>query len=131
VTVPPSVGERTRDMLRAFVARTLSEEKLDAPRTEYSVSVSLLQLRRYVGPDDQQPTLVCILDVALHDARGALVGSLRGRGSGPATDADALRGVLEVAVRATFARLPDALMLADKAQRGRPAPTRSAGFARR
>lgn len=116
VKVPASVGERTREALRETVARALSDAKLDAPRTEYSVSVSLLQLRRYVGPDDQQPRLVCIIDMALHDARGVLVGSLSGRASGSATDATAARDVLDAATRSTIARLPEALKLADKAQ---------------
>jgi len=121
VTVPASVGARTREALRAAVARTLSDAKLDSPHAEYSVSVSLLELRRYVGPDDQNPELVCILDVALHDARGALVGSLSGRASGSATARRATEDVLDAAARATFSRLPEALKLADKAQ-GTSAP---------
>jgi hypothetical protein len=131
VKVPASVGERTRDTLRAAVARALSDAKLDAPRTEYSVSVSLLQLRRYIGPDDQQPRLVCIVDVALHDARGVLVGSLSGRASGSAADANATRDVLDAATRSTISRLPEALKLADRAQRVTTAPKPRARLARR
>jgi hypothetical protein len=131
VKVPVSAGERTRETLRDAVARALSDAKLDAPRTEYSVSVSLLQLRRYIGPDDQQPRLVCILDVALHDARGVLIGSLSGRASGSAADANATRDVLDAATRSTISRLPEALKLADRAQRGTTAPKPRGRLARR
>jgi hypothetical protein len=131
VKVPASVGEQTRETLRDSVARALSDAKLDSPRIEYSVSVSLLQLRRYIGPDDQQPRLVCILDVALHDARGVLVGSLSGRASASAADATATRDVLEAATRSTIARLPEALKLADKAQRVTTTPKPRGRVARR
>jgi hypothetical protein len=131
VKVPASVGEQTRETLRDAVARALSDEKLDSPRIEYSVSVSLLQLRRYIGPDDQEPRLVCILDIALHDARGVLVGSLSGRASSSATDATATRDVLEAATRSTISRLPEALKLADKAQRVTAAPKHRGRVARR
>lgn len=132
VKVPASVGERTRETLRDSVARALSDAKLDSPHTAYSVSVSLLQLRRYIGPDDQLPRLVCILDVALHDSRGVLVGSLSGRASGSATDVTATRDVMDAATRSTIARLPEALMLAEKAQqRTTTAPKPRGRLARR
>ncbi|HVW26730.1 MAG TPA: hypothetical protein VHC69_15285 [Polyangiaceae bacterium] len=124
VTVPASAGARTRAALRAAVARALSDAKLDSPRVEYSLSVSLRELRRYVGPDDQKPELVCILDVALHDARGALVGSLSGRASGSATAPKATEEVLGAATRATLARLPEALKLADQARAASGPPKR-------
>jgi hypothetical protein len=100
-------------MLRDAVERRLSET---APQTttrgKYSVSVALLQLRRYIGPDGDEPRTVCIVDLALHDASGVLVGSVRGRAAAvSATPEDALDGAARVAA----SRVPEALRLVAQA----------------
>jgi hypothetical protein len=108
VTIPPSASEHTRAMVREAVERRLSEIAPDATRGTYSASVALLQLRRYIGPDGDEPQTVCIVDLALHDASGVLVGSVRGR----ATAASASpQDALDAAARGAASRVPEALQM--------------------
>ena len=125
VSVPASLGERTRVALRDAVARNLADVKVGATEDRYSVSVALVQLRRYVGPDEPTLRIVCILDVALHDAQGALVGSLRGRASGASV---ATSDMLDAAAHSAISRLPEAVRMAEQSRR--PAGAR-ASYARR
>ncbi|HEX4335220.1 MAG TPA: hypothetical protein VH062_04860 [Polyangiaceae bacterium] len=127
VSVPATVSSRTRVALRDAIARHLSETQLGATSSPYSVSVSLQQMRRYVGPDDQETKTICIVDVALHDARGALVGSLRGRASGASTTGN---DVLDAAARSAVTRLPEALRMAEQVAHGQSASA-SQTYARR
>ncbi len=108
VTVPPWVSERTREALRDVVEQRLSEAKLGATRVAYSVSVSLLQLRRYIGPEGNEPRTVCIVDLALHDESGVLVGSVRGRASAVSAT---LHDALDAAARSAASRVPEALRM--------------------
>jgi len=112
VTVPPSVSERTRTMLRDAVEQRLSEIAPVVARGGYSASVALLQLRRYIGPDSDEPRTVCIVDLALHDANGVIVGSVRGRASAVAVTP---QEVLDAAARSAVSRVPEAMRMVTEA----------------
>jgi hypothetical protein len=127
VSVPPSVSARTRAALHDAIALELSQAKIDAKNPVSSVSVSLVQLRRYIGPDGPAPRTVCIVDVALHDPHGVLVGSLRGRASGAVSET---RDVLTAAARSALSRLPEATRLAGQVRQGQGAGTEQT-YARR
>jgi hypothetical protein len=121
VTVPPTMSERTRTMLRDAVEQRLSEIAPDMSRGGYSASVALLQLRRYIGPDSNEPRTVCIVDLALHDASGVIVGSVRGRASAVAMTP---QEILDAAARSAAARVPDALRMVTEASKARGAYAR-------
>jgi hypothetical protein len=110
VSAPPSVDARTRATLRDAVRERLSGLDRTSSSGEYSVSVSLVQLRRYVGPDGHEPRVVCIVDLALRDARDVLVGSVRGRAT---TDGTRFAPSLDAAARSAVARVPDLLHAAE------------------
>jgi hypothetical protein len=77
------------------------------------LSPSLVQLRRYVDSGDSEPKLVCIVDVALRDGHGALVGSVRGSVTAEgATEREAVAAAVHSAMR----RVPQAIRLAQQAQ---------------
>ena len=108
-------------MLRDAVEQRLSEIAPDMSRGGYSASVALLQLRRYIGPDSDEPRTVCIVDLALHDASGVIVGSVRGRASAVAATQ---KEVLAAAARSATARVPEALRMLTEASKARGAYAR-------
>jgi hypothetical protein len=112
VTIPRNVNERTRSMLRSAVEQNLSASDIEG-HEKYAVAVSLLQLRRYVGPDDNEPKTVCIVDLALHDENGVLVGSVRGRASVAHAEA---RDAVDAAAHSAVSRIPEALRLVEQSR---------------
>jgi hypothetical protein len=113
VSAPPTVGDETRRVFRDAVTRNMAEADVAASLRGYSVSPSLIQLRRYLEPDTRGPKLVCIVDLALHDENNGLIGSARG--SVAATGATE-REAVQAAVRSAFGRVGEAVRLAQASQ---------------
>ena len=109
---PSLADEAARGELKKAVKRQLSEARLGAALGSYTVSASLVQLRRYIDTD--APKLICVVDLALRDARGQLVASVRGNAS--ATNALA-KDVIDAAAHAAVQRLPQALQAARERQK--------------
>jgi len=104
-TAPKTVDERTLATFRDAVGRNLSGS-LGTSGAAFTVSPALIQLRKYTDDGRREPGFYCIVDLALRDEHGDLVGSTRGRAlatSATATDA------MDAAVHAAAARLPEIL----------------------
>ena len=113
VTAPSSVDARARATLRDAVRERFAVLAHPLSSGGYAVSVSVVQLRRYVGPDDGTPRVVCIVDLALRDAHDVLVGSVRGRAM---TEGVRIMPPLEAAARAAVARIPELVRAAEARQ---------------
>lgn len=110
VTAPSSVDARTRAALRDAVRERLAGVEHPPWSPGYAVSVSLVQLRRYTGPDDATTHVVCIVDLALRDPHDVLVGSVRGRAT---TEGTRVTPSLDAAARAAVARVPELVRVAE------------------
>ena len=123
VHAPAGTDARARAALSESLRRYLSEAALADSLRPYTVSPSLTQLRRYVE-DSKQARLVCMVDLALSDAQGTLVASVRGsattRGASP-------RETIDAAAHAAVTRLPGALQALNDAQKS---PTQVAAATR-
>jgi hypothetical protein len=113
--VPAGTDAKTRAALNDSLRRYLADAHLVESLRPYTVSPSLVQLRRYVEDDtSKQAKLVCLIDLALNDAQGKVVVSVRGsattRGSGP-------RATIDAAAHAAVSRLPDALQALDSTRK--------------
>ena len=114
-SVPASVNAKLRGTVRDVVKRELARASLDPALRAYTISPALVQLRRYVEPDADAVALVCVMDLAVVDDTGSVVGSVRGSAKTiPANDKDALRA----ATRSAVAELPG--MLAAIEARNKP-----------
>jgi hypothetical protein len=69
-----------------------------------------VQLRRYVEDAPAQAKLVCLIDLALNDAKGNVVASVRGSATTPDTNP---RETIDAAAHAAVSRLPGALQALD------------------
>lgn len=106
VEAPPGTDANARAALAQSVRRHLSAAKLDVPLTGYSVSPSLVQLRRYVESSSKETKLVCLVDLALNDGDGRIVATVQGS----ASSSGATRSeTIDAAAEAAVARLPSAL----------------------
>jgi hypothetical protein len=105
-SVPASVNAKLRGAVRDAVKRELAQAQLDPALRAYTISPALVQLRRYVEPGAEAVAMVCVLDLAVVDDRGTVLGSVRGNAKTiPANDKDAL----EAATRSAVAELPGML----------------------
>lgn len=103
-----SVDARARALLTDAVTRNLASASGETPHGRYSVSPSLVQLRRYVERGgDSRATTVCIVELALTDAHGVIVGITHGSATvvgGTAADA------IDAAAHAASSPIPASLL---------------------
>jgi hypothetical protein len=119
-SVPASADAKLRVAVRDVVKRELAQAKFDPALRTYTISPALVQLRRYVEPGANTVALVCVLDLAVVNDTGAVLGSVRGRAKAiPANDRDAL----QAAARSAIAELPG-MLAAIEAERARRVATR-------
>lgn len=104
--VPDGTDVRLQAALRQSVREHVSRARLDGALTGYSLSPSLIQLRRYVGPAPERVKLVCIVGLALKSDRG-LVADVRGHAASVGTSPF---DVVDAAAHAAVERLPGALV---------------------
>ena len=100
---------RWQRALSESVARHAAETGLAGSLRGYSLSSSIVQMRRYTEPDTKHGKLVCIVSVALSDERQALVAEVRGNvsadGAAPLEAIDAAAAVAVSRVPAVLAKL--------------------------
>jgi hypothetical protein len=101
-TAPAGTDARLKNALRASVAQHLADAGLSGSLAGYSLSPSLVQLRRYVEPGQKHARLVCVVGLALNSDRGVLADI---RGSASITGASQLDAV-DAAAHSAVARLP-------------------------
>jgi hypothetical protein len=106
VQVPAGTDAKTRAALNESLERYLADAQLAQSLRPYTVSPSLVQLRRYVEDGRKQAKLVCLVDLALSDSQGNLVASVRGSAS---TREGSSRDTIDAAAHAAVSRLPSAL----------------------
>ena len=123
VHAPAGTDARARAALSASLHRHLSEAGLVDSLRPYTISPSLTQLRRYVE-GSKQAKLVCMVDLALSDAQGNVLGSVRGSAT---TRGASARETIDAAAHAAVARLPRALQALNDAQKS---PTQVAAATR-
>lgn len=97
-----------RKALSESVERQLSEAGLEPSLRRYTISPSLVQLRRYVDQDSKRGKWVCVVDLALRDVHHSVVARVRGNATGGGAGATA-RDTLDAAAHAAVSRLPQAL----------------------
>ena len=99
VAASSAVDAKTRALLTDAVTRNLARASAGAPLGDYSVSPSLVQLRRYVERGaDSRATIVCIVELALTDAHGAILGVTHGSATvAGGTTADAIEAAARAA----------------------------------
>jgi len=96
-------GAEARRALRIAVAQHVAAEGLDESLKGYSLSPTLLQLRRYVDPGQKQTKYVCVVALSLQNDSREIVAEIRGSASTlgasqlEAVDAAAHSAVLRVA----------------------------------
>jgi len=105
-----SGGSSQESRLQRAVDEAVARHAAGAGLTEslrgYSLSSSLVQLRRYTEPDTNHRKLVCIVSLALRDERHSLVAEVRGNVSTEgAGELDAIDAAAAVAV----SRVPQVL----------------------
>jgi hypothetical protein len=105
VQVPAGTDAKTRAALNESLERYLADAHLVESLRPYTVSPSLVQLRRYVE-DGRKAKLVCLVDLALSDSQGSVVASVRGSAS---TRDGSTRDTIDAAAHAAVSRLPSAL----------------------
>jgi hypothetical protein len=106
VQAPLGTDAKARAALSESLRRHLSQAELAESLRPYTVSPSLLQLRRYVEDTPKQAKLVCLIDLALNDSQGNIVASVRGSAT---TRDTSQRDTIDAAAHAAVARLPTAL----------------------
>jgi hypothetical protein len=110
VQAPAGTDAKARAALNDALQRHLADAQLAESLRPYTVSPSIVQLRRYVENTPSQSKLVCLIDLALNDAQGNVVASVRGG----ATSRDASpRETIDAAAHAAVSRLPGALQALD------------------
>ncbi len=102
---PAGTDARALVALSESLHRHLAEAPLSESLRPYTVSPSLVQLRRYVE-DTKKAKLICLVDLALRDAQGNLVASVRGSAT---TRGASSRDTIDAATYAAVSRLPGAL----------------------
>ena len=112
VTAKASVDAETKRALRDEVTRNIAALDFVGVVGRYTLSPSLVQLRRYVDAGASEPRLVCIVDVALRDGHDALVGSVRGSVS---AEGATQREAIAAAVHSAMKRVPQAIQIAERA----------------
>jgi hypothetical protein len=110
VRAPAGTDAKTRAALNESLNRYLADAQLAESLRPYTVSPSLVQLRRYVEDAPTQAKLVCLIDLALNDARGNVVASVRGSATTRDTNP---RETIDAAAHAAVSRLPGALQALD------------------
>lgn len=114
--VPASLDAKLRVAVRDVVKRELARAPVDPALRAYTISPALVQLRRYVEPGAEAVATVCVLDLAVLDDDGSMVGSVRGSARTiPANDKHALLA----ATRSAIAELPG-MLAAIEARNGSP-----------
>ena len=112
-SVPASLDAKLRLTVRDVVKRELAQSQFDPALRAYTVAPALVQLRRYVEPGADAVALVCVLDLAIVDNTGTILGSVRGSAKPiPANDRDALLA----AARSAIAELPGMLATLETAR---------------
>lgn len=104
-SAPAGTDPRLKTALCAAITQQVADAGLTASLQGYSLSPSLVQLRRYVEPGRKQARLVCVVGLALSGDRGVLAdirGSASIAGASPVAAVDA-------AARSAVARLPAVL----------------------
>jgi len=99
-------GARRQRALNEAVARHAADAGLTESLRSYSLSSSILQLRRYTEPDTKHRRLVCIVSLALKDDRHSLVAEVRGNVS---TEGAAELDAIDAAAAVAVSRVPQVL----------------------
>ena len=102
---PLGVDSDARAALSQAVQRQLDAADLGKALRPYTVFPSLVQLRRYQEAP-KRVKWVCVVDLALEDAGGNVLASVRGNA---ATYGSSARETLDQAASAAVSRLPEAL----------------------
>lgn len=102
-SAPAGTGARIKSALRTSVQHHLNEAHLNDALGSYTVSPSLIQLRRYAEPGSDK--LVCIVGLALSGERG-VIADVRGN---VATRGTSQLEAVDAAAAAAVARLPGVL----------------------
>lgn len=113
VHAPAGTDAKTRAALSHSLQRYLADAELASSLRSYTVSPSLVQLRRYVE-GAKQAKLVCMVDLALADSRGYLVLSVRGSAT---TRGASSRETIDAAAHSAVSRLPSALQTLSDTQK--------------
>ncbi len=119
-TAPAGTDARLKTALHASITQQLADAGLSASLQGYSLSPSLVQLRRYVEPGQKQARLVCVVGLALNSDRGVLADI---RGSASTASASQLDAV-DAAAHAAVARLPAILSRIQAREAGNRIATR-------
>ncbi len=102
-SAPNGTAPEVRQALRLAVAQHLAASGIAGELDGYSLSPSLLQLRRYVDPGQKRTKFVCVVALTVQNEAREVVGEIRGSaatlGASPleAVDAAAHSAVLRVA----------------------------------
>jgi hypothetical protein len=108
-----SVDEKTRAAFRDAVEASVANAGFVSERN-YTAFPTLVQLRRYLEPGQTQPTLVCLVSIAVSDEKSVLIATVRGS----ATAVNAASGdVIEVASSSAVGNLVRALESAERQKR--------------
>jgi hypothetical protein len=118
---PSAAQARAEAALQAAVARHLAEANLSESLSPYTLSPSLVQLRRYVERGGKEYQLVCVVDLALSDAQGTVVASVRGN---TAARGASYREAIDAAAGAAVSRLPEALQALQGVRKSRQVAAR-------
>lgn len=97
---------RLQRALSDAVARHAADAGLMESLRGYSLSSSILQLRRYTEPDTKHRKLVCIVSLALKDEGHSLVAEVRGNVS---TEGAAELDAIDAAAAVAVSRVPQVL----------------------
>jgi hypothetical protein len=103
VTAAAATDARLSRALQKAVAEHVVESGLEAALRGYSLSPSLIQLRRYVDPGQSRSKFVCVVALSLQNGQHEVLAEVRGNAAtaGPsqleAIDAAAHSAVLRVA----------------------------------
>jgi hypothetical protein len=105
VQAPAGTDAKTRADLSEALRRHVVEAHLEGSLKAYSISPSLVQLRRYVE-EPKQAKLVCLIDLALNDEQGRVVASVQGNAT---TRGASQTATIDAAAQSAVSRLPGAL----------------------
>ena len=104
-SAPAGTDPRLKVALQNSVAQRVTDAGLARSLEGYSLSPSLVQLRRYVEPGQKHARLVCIVGLALSSDRG-VVADVRGS---VVTVGTSQLSAVDAAAQAAVARLPAVL----------------------
>jgi len=115
---PAGTDARIKQALSESIKAQIGQAGLAPKLRGYSISPSLVQLRRFIEPGQKQARTVCVVDLALNDTAKGLVANVRGNASSVGATPLA---TLDAAAQAAVARLPETLSALQNPERTRVA----------